>query len=100
MSDPRTLLYLDPDTGKAMPLSGPPDMDPREFLTVQLQRGQATAHAGRREVASFGQTPGQVLAPDVNVLTGKSGGGPPLWVWLAVGGLAAYLLGRRSGRMS
>lgn len=74
-------------------------MDPREVLAIQLQRGQATAHKGRQEVAGFGEagpslTPGAAFAPDVDALTGKAGG-LPSWVWIAGGvGLAVYFLTR------
>lgn len=71
-------------------------MDPRELLTIQLQRGQATAHKGRQEIGALGQatavmTPGQAFAPNVDALTGKKGG-LPSWAWAALGGVALFAL--------
>ena len=69
-------------------------MDPRELLTIQLQRGQATAHRGRQEVSGFGEAalnPGRAFAPNVDALTGKKGG-LPTWAWAALGGVALFAL--------
>ena len=74
-------------------------MDPREVLAIQLQRGQATAHKGRQEIGGFGEanpaplTPGAAFAPNVDALTGKSGGLPD-WAWVVCGIAAIYFIAR------